>query len=123
MNAQKLQRRLQWYQITGHSVDDMERSVVAFVQATSRRKVLRYHGGRRKELFPGGTVIVEFPTEQGAVQLLGKRLKPERLQAASDSIVEVIPVTRYRCECGEERVSEYPYPSMWCGCGKMVLPL
>lgn len=123
MNAQKLQTKLQWWKITGHSVDDKALPVVAFVEATSRKKVLRYHGGQRKQTLANGNVMVLFTTDQTEVELLGKKLKPERLKAESDAIIAVMPATRYLCECGREHVSEHPYPSVWCSCGKKARPV
>lgn len=117
MNAERLERKLQWYQITGYMAEE-GRPVVAFVQATSRKKVLRYHGGKRRQRSTETSRVIWFPTDQKEVQLLGRRLKPERLRTETDAIIQVIPVTRYFCECGKVHVSEYPYPSLWCSCGK-----
>lgn len=121
--GQPIEQKLQWFKITGQSVGEKQIPVVAFVEATSREKVLKYHGGRRKEVFPNGKLVVQFPTRPEQVQVLGKTLVPDRLQTDPEAIVAVIPVTRYQCECGKVHVSEYPYPSMWCSCGKKAFPV
>lgn len=120
MKAEKLNRRLQWYKITGHVANDAKHHVIAYVEATSKLQVLRYHGGTRKQTQTG--IIIQFPINKNEVELLGKRLEPENIEATKDTLVEVVPVHRYSCPCGQTHVSEHPYPYVWCSCGRKVLP-
>lgn len=125
MNQQKLRRRLQWYQICGTRIDN-HLPVITFVEATSRQAVLKYHGGCQKQSAFGNLFFVQFPTDKQNVRALGKYLNIdiERLYAAEpDVIIKVIPITRYRCSCGKEHISEHPYPGVWCSCGQRALPV
>lgn len=118
VKVEKLNRRLQWFKMTGHFLNGMECEVIAYVEATSKNKVLRYHGGKQ-EVYTG--TIVEFPTERCEVQVVGRQLQDNQIDEEQDAIVEVIiPASRYHCDCGKEYVSEHPYPSVWCSCGKKV---
>jgi len=121
LKPEKLSRRLKWYQITGRFVDDATQHVVAYVEATSPTKVLRYHGGRRTQRDTG--IVIEFPTEKRDVKVLGKKFSTDKTSNDPGATLQVIPVTRYRCECGKVHLSEYPYSSMWCQCGKKALPV
>ncbi|KPV43491.1 hypothetical protein AN477_11760 [Alicyclobacillus ferrooxydans] len=125
LKAPRVEEKLRWYKITGQCLDQRSVPVIAFVEATSLGKVLRYHGGRRRHITgPNGDIEVQFAKDKQAVQLLGKRLKPERIQPDDpSSIIQVIPATRYRCSCGKELVSDYSYPSMWCSCGLKAYPV
>ena len=95
----------------------MKGEIVAYVEATSKNTVLRYHGGKQQAYM--GT-IVEFPTKKCDVLVVGRKLQDSQIDEGQDAIVEVIPVSRYHCDCGKEHVSERPYPSVWCSCGKKV---
>ncbi|QSO45817.1 hypothetical protein [Alicyclobacillus mengziensis] len=123
METQKIESKLKWYKISGYAVDNRSIAIVAFVEATSRRKVLKYHGGRRRHHGPDGHVVVQFPTNKNDIQLLGKHWSPDRITELNhEAIIEIVPVTRYVCECGLEHVSEFPYRSVWCSCGKKAFP-
>lgn len=124
MGSDKLKQKLRWYKMVGFCAEQKETPVVAFVEASSRKKVVKYHGGRRKHTSPQGDVLVDFPTAEKDIQILSKKWTPSQTaELVPAAIVEVIPVTHYRCECGKEHLSEFPYPSMWCTCGGKAWPV
>lgn len=124
-------RALKWYKIVGYPTSnhiiDVNTPFIRFIESASPHNVLKYHGGKRRcEIATGKVATIQFPTQGKDVQLLS-HWNPEQVSDRVDinpyAIVKVIPVTKYRCECGQERVSEHPYPSMWCSCGKKAFPI
>lgn len=125
---------LQWYRLRGYSVQADGQTVdcafVFIVESQSKHNVLKYYGGRRKFKTPDGKqTMVYFPRHEHEIELMKGDYQPtpESLlgpQYISKNLVtRVIPATRYLCSCGKEHISEYPYPSMWCSCGKKAFPV
>lgn len=123
-------KTFKWFMIVGYptKAEDGQEKIpfICCIQSESPRNVLKYHGGKQRcEDMAGNMVTVQFPTKERHVQLL-PNWQPENAfepEANQIGVVRVIPVTKYRCECGEERFSEYPYRSMWCSCGQKAYPI
>jgi hypothetical protein len=117
------QKMLKWYVIVGYLVQPEtteNMSFIYFIESESPHNVLKNHGGRRKcAMREGVWGLVQFPTREKDVQLLPTQ-NPDLLPVNTNpnEVVKIIPVTRYKCACGEERYSEHPYTYMWCSCGQ-----
>ncbi len=116
-----------WYKIVGHPIDGHSADFIYFVESAMPSNVIKYYGKRRKCDTESGTMVVQFPIHEKDVQLMQASWTPEQIgepvTGNVETFVKVLPATRYICECGKEHVSEFPYPSMWCSCGKKALPL
>ena len=114
-----------WFMIKGY-VDprkDSDRPFVRFVESESARNVIKYHGGMRGQTKQDGErVVIQFPNRESEVQRLWN-WDPDRAidMAGASEDVTIVPATRYKCECGREHTSEYPYPSVWCQCGRKAV--
>ncbi|WP_072875170.1 hypothetical protein [Alicyclobacillus tolerans] len=119
-------KRLRWWDISGQS--ESGTTFIYIVEATSRKKVIRRFGGTKQcKDFDGTTVSVTFPRDQGQIRVHANDWFPGTLTHLyvpdTRTIVEVIRAPRYICECGQVHISDMPYPSMWCSCGKKAYPI
>jgi len=122
-------KQYHWYRMIGHTTDPTlagaNSQFVYFVEAASPHTVLKYYGGKRKwQDGEGGTHIIQFPTREKDVMAMPKSGIPTEfpMAEATESISRIIPATRYHCACGKVHISEYPFKSMWCTCGKKAFP-
>lgn len=119
------EKRLRWWDIQGQS--ESGTTFIHIVEATSRRKVLRrIRGIKQCKDFDGSLVPVTFSLDQGQIRVHSNNWSPGTLThlfvPESRTIVQIIRARRYVCECGQTHISDLPYPSMWCSCGKKVYP-
>ena len=120
------QQLFKWYRIVGHPQDGRNTDFVYYVESASPRNVIKYYGKWRKCETENGRIIVQFPFHENGVQLMPPTWTPEQAEPIDSSVttvLKVIPATRYVCECGKEHASEFPYPSMWCSCGRKAYPV
>lgn len=126
-------KTLQWYRLRGYSLQTDGQTVdcvfVFIVESQSKHNVIKYHGGRRKCPTPDGKqAIVYFPRHEHEIERMPREyhVTPESLSGpqyvSKNLVIRVIPATRYLCSCGQEHISEYPYPAMWCSCGNKAFP-
>ncbi|MCF8564571.1 hypothetical protein LLE49_07410 [Alicyclobacillus tolerans] len=120
------EKRLRWWDISGQS--ESGTTFIHIVEATSRKKVIR----RIKRIkqckdFDGNIVPVTFPHDQGQIRIHSNKWSPGTLTHLyipdTKTIVQVIRAQRYQCECGQIHISDIPFPSMWCSCGKKAYPI
>ncbi|GEO25524.1 hypothetical protein AAC03nite_13090 [Alicyclobacillus acidoterrestris] len=55
---------LKWFRIVGHPYDGSSADFIYFVESTSPRSVIKYHGKRRKLDTGDGTITVQFPSNE-----------------------------------------------------------
>lgn len=120
------ENRLRWWEISAQSVSGT--TFIYIIEATSRRKVSRrIKGIKHCKDFDGITTSVTFPLDQGQIRVRSKKWSPGILThlfiPETRTIVQVIRAPRYECECGRVHISDLPYPSMWCSCGKKAYPI
>ena len=99
---------------------------ICIVQSTSPRHVLKQYGGIKKHIDAGKVIHLQFPTQQKEIHVFPKQWEPQDDANFAETplgFIKIIPVTRYLCECGEERLSEHRYPSVWCTCEKKMFPV
>ncbi|MCF8563818.1 hypothetical protein LLE49_03570 [Alicyclobacillus tolerans] len=124
--------RLRWWEITGYSYLDKEHqhtdsTFIFFVEALSRNKAAqKMKGVQHCEDHHHRRVAVYFPEGKGKIRVHARNWSPKSMDVTrienESTVVRIIPAVRYVCECGEVRVSERRYPSMWCSCGKKAYP-
>ncbi|QSO45494.1 hypothetical protein [Alicyclobacillus mengziensis] len=120
------QQPFRWYRIVGRSQDGRSLDFVYYVESSSPHNVIKYYGKRRKCETENGRITVQFPSHENAVQVMPSTWVPELAEPIDSSVtmvLKVIPATHYVCECGKEHASEFPYPSMWCRCGRKAYPV
>ncbi len=120
------EKRLRWWDISGES--ESGTTFIYVIEATSRRKVVRrIKGIKQCKDFDGSIVPVTFPHEEGQIRVHANNWSPGTLTHLfipdTRTIVQVIRALRYQCQCGQVHISDLPYPSMWCSCGKKVYPI
>lgn len=99
---------------------------VHFVQATSRRSAARHFGGLYTVVDgSGGLRTIQFPKRPHEVLCMPRNWAPESIVVGAIPglrvVVYVTPAHRYECpRCGEVRLSEHPYPFVWCRCGHRI---
>jgi hypothetical protein len=120
------------FRIVGHPDNDAANTnltFVYFVEALNPQHVVKYYGGKRKyeDEKNGLRLLVQFPGRHQDVMMMPMSWDPNgMMNEPSDeqnTITKIIPATRYQCDCGEVRLSDFPYPSMWCSCGHKAFPL
>lgn len=116
---------LLWYRIMGHPLSPAPfHTLECFVEATAASRVAKLYGGKRHYKNDQGDYFLSFPDQSADVRCMSATWTPSEanLTPRDDVLVEIIPATRYLCDCGKIHVSDYPYPSMWCQCGQKALP-
>lgn len=119
------EKRLRWWEISAQSESGTR--FIHIVEATSRRKVIRrIKGIKQCRAFDGSIIPVTFTHDQGQIRVRANKWSPGTLTHLyvpdTRTIFQVIRAPRYQCDCGQVHISELPYPSMWCSCGKKAYP-
>jgi hypothetical protein len=128
-------KSFKWFRIVGHPADEKVNpgfTFVYYVEALKPQHVVKYYGGKRKydDAKNGLQLLVQFSGRFQDVLPMPATWNPweqsrelQEGQGTIKTITKIIPATRYQCDCGEVRLSEFPYPSMWCSCGHKAFPL